>query len=384
MKKTKVIHVITRMDWGGSPDIVRQIFVSLRQELFDLYLVFGLSKNCTQQTKDFLKDFNDKSVYIPSLRREINPFMDLIAFLKLCYLFYRINPDIITTHTAKAGALGRLAAFCLGIKKVIHFPHGNIFYGYFNKAVSLFILKVEQLLSVITRRIIVSTESEKAILLRLGLTSKDKIMVLPAGIDPLPPPDKDWLKKERLSLGIKEDDFVVGMVSRLEPVKGAEYFMLAALKILESRNDVCFLVVGEGSLRAKLKLWASNHKKKDKIIFTGWREDAGVLMGVMDILVQPSLNEAIGRVLLQAQGLGIAVIATQVGGIPDIVSNGVTGILIPPEETETLARAIVSLLSDAAKREAFAKKGTEFVKSRFSLEIMVKGIRQLYQEEAYK
>ena len=107
-------------------------------------------------------------------------------------------------------------------------------------------------------------------------------------------------------------------------------------------------------------------------------------MGVMDILVQPSLNEAIGRVLLQAQGLGIAVIATQVGGIPDIVSNGVTGILIPPAETETLAREIVILLNDRAKREAFAKKGIELVKSRFSLEVMAKGIRQLYKEEAYK
>jgi len=369
---------------GGSPDIVRQIFVSLRQEPFDLYLVFGLSKNCTQQTKDFLKDFKDKSVYIPSLRREINPFMDLIAFLKLCYLFYRINPDIITTHTAKAGALGRLAAFCLGIKKVIHFPHGNIFYGYFNKAGSLFLLKLEQLLSIITRRIIVFTESEKEILLKLGLTRKDKITVLAAGIDPLLPPDKDWIKKEKLSLGIKEGNFIVGMVSRLEPVKGVDYFMLAALKVLESRDDVCFLIVGEGSLRAKLKLRASNHKKKDKIIFTGWREDAGVLMGLMDILVQPSLNEAIGRVLLQAQGLGVAVIATQVGGIPDIVSNGVTGILIPPAESETLAQEIVSLLSDTAKREALAKKGIELVKSRFSWEMMAKGIRQLYKEEVYK
>ena len=89
-------------------------------------------------------------------------------------------------------------------------------------------------------------------------------MVLAAGIDPLPPVDKDWIKKEKLSLGIKEGNFIVGMVSRLEPVKGADYFMLAALKILESRNDVCFLVVGEGSLSAKLKLWASNHKKRTK------------------------------------------------------------------------------------------------------------------------
>ena len=264
MKKTKIVHVITRMDWGGSPDILRQIFISLRQEPFDLYLVFGLTKNCTRQTKDFLKDFKDKSVYIPSLRREINPFMDLIAFLKLCYIFYRLNPDVITTHTAKAGVLGRLAAFCLGKRKVIHFPHGNIFSGYFNKAASLFILKLEQLLSVITRRIIVFTESEKEILLKLRLTRRDKIMVLAAGIDPLPPVDKDWIKKEKLSLGIKEGNFIVGMVSRLEPVKGADYFMLAALKILESRNDVCFLVVGEGSLSAKLKLWASNHKKRTK------------------------------------------------------------------------------------------------------------------------
>ncbi len=378
------MHVITRMDWGGSPDIVRQIFASLSREQFDIYLVFGLTKNPTQQTKDFLTELKDKSIYLPSLRREINPFMDLVAFFDLCRTFYRIKPDIITTHTAKAGALGRLAAFCLGLKRAIHFPHGNIFYGYFNKITSLFILKVEQLLSVITRRIIVSTESEKAILLRLGLTSKDKIMVLPAGIDPLPHPDKEWLKKERLSLGIREKDFVVGMVSRLELVKGADYFILAALQILEKREDVCFLVVGEGSLRANLELRVSNHKRRDKIIFTGWREDAGSLMGIMDILVQPSLNEAIGRVLLQAQSLGIAVIATQAGGIPDIVRNGVTGILIPPAETEKLAEAIINLLSDTAKREAFARKGEELVRDRFSLELMAKGIRQLYKEEVYK
>ncbi|MDD4982069.1 MAG: glycosyltransferase family 4 protein [Candidatus Omnitrophica bacterium] len=384
MKKTKIIHVITRMDWGGSPDIVRQIFTSLSQESFDIYLIFGLTKNSTRQTKDFLRELKDKSIYLPSLRREINPLMDLMAFFELCRIFYRLKPDIITTHTAKAGALGRLAAFCLGLKKVIHFPHGNIFYGYFNKIISLFILKAEQLLAIITSRIIVFTESEKAILLKLGLAKEEKIMIIPAGIDPLPYPDKEWLKKERLSLGIQEEDFVVGMVSRLEPVKGADYFILAALQVLEKRNDVCFLVVGEGSLRAKLELWVANHKKRDKIIFTGWREDAGSLMGLMDILVQPSLNEAIGRVLLQAQGLGIAVIATQAGGIPDIVCNGVTGILIPPAETAKLTEAIVSLLSDTAKREAFAKKGGELVKDRFSMEVMAKGIRQLYKEEVYK
>ena len=384
MAKIKILHIITRMDWGGSPDGIKETFRLFDPEVFDMYLVYGLTKNPDLDTKNFFEAFKEKLIFLPSLRREINPLMDLVTFLKLCGIFQQYKPDLVNTHTTKAGILGRLAAFCVGIRKIVHFPHGNIFYGYYNRIISGGILILERCFSIFTKKLVVFTEAEKDVLLKLRLARADKIEVIKPGIDFISKLDDSWLVKKRVALGIKPGALIVGMVSRLEPIKGVDFFVLAALEVLKRRSNVFFIITGEGSLRSKLETEVCSAGREKEIIFTGWRNDAQSLMGLMDILVQPSLNEAIGRVLLEAQGLGVSVIATKVGGIPDIICDGVTGILIPQENTKALVDAILDLLDDQAKRQRLSEKGRQWVRDNFSLREMIVRLAGFYKEEVFK
>jgi glycosyltransferase involved in cell wall biosynthesis len=384
MAKIKILQIITRMDWGGSPDYIKEIFRSLDPEVFEMHLVYGKTKNPGRDTKEFLETFKAKLIFLPSLKREVSIFTDLTAFFKLYMLCRKYRPDLVGTHTTKAGVLGRLAAICAGVKVIVHSPHGNIFYGYFNKIISKGILILEKCLTVFTRKLIVFTKSEKDVLLSLGLTGANKIEVMSPGLSSLSQSDHDLLSQRRAVLGIKPQLLIVGMVSRLEPVKGADFFVLAALEILKIRHDVYFLIVGEGSLRRKLELEIASADRKNQIIITGWRDDALSLIELMDVLVQPSLNEAIGRVLLEAQSLGVPVVATKVGGIPDIVLDGVTGILVPPRNTPALVKAITDLLDHKTKRQEFSEKGKQWVGDNFSVEKTMSSLSAFYKAQVLK
>lgn len=175
--KIKIAQVITRMDWGGSPDIMRIICANLDSEIYDVTLISGPSQHLTPRTVKFFGDFVNNLKIIKSLRRNINPLLDMSAFWKLFLLFKKEKFDIVHTHTAKAGCLGRIAAKLAGIKVIIHTSHGHNFYGYFGPVFSKCIVFVERILSSMTDKIITLTRLEQIDLLRFKVAAKEKIEV---------------------------------------------------------------------------------------------------------------------------------------------------------------------------------------------------------------
>ncbi|RJR21267.1 MAG: glycosyltransferase family 1 protein [Nitrospiraceae bacterium] len=380
MKKIKIAQVITRLDWGGSPDIIRLVCKSLDPDRFDITLITGPSKNPSSMTENFLTEFKNRVITVPQLQRDVKPLDDIIALFRLYRLFRKEKFDIVHTHTAKAGALGRIAARLAGRAGVIHTSHGHNFYGYFGPAKSKLVIMAERFLTHFTDRITALTDLEKKDLSSYNVARPEKVDIINSGLElELYRNVKADKNGRRDKLGIKSGSVLVGMVGRLEQIKGPGYFIEAAVSVAEKCPQAEFLVVGEGSLRYKLESRCRELKISDRVTFTGWREDIPEILPGLDILVLPSLNEAVGRTLIEAGACGIPVVATKVGGIPEIVKDMETGILVPPGDADGLARALISLIEDNDKRQRMGEMARFWADDKFSASRMVASFSDLYE-----
>jgi glycosyltransferase involved in cell wall biosynthesis len=379
--KIKIAQVITRMDWGGSPDIVRILSNRLDTLKFDVWLIYGATEHPSLKTKQFLKFFEDRAVFIPHLVRNLSIISDILAFIELYNLFRKEKFDIVHTHTAKAGTLARLAASLAGVKVIVHTPHGHNFYGYFSRLASICVVLIEKFLAIFTDKIVALTQLEYQDYLKFKLAGPSKISLIYQGLELDEYRVADSVaQKTREELKIRHEEQVVGIVCRLEPIKGAGYFIEAAREVLKSFDNLKLVIVGEGSLRKDLENMVKQWGLSDRFIFTGWREDVASVMSIFEILVLPSLNEAVGMVLIEAQSLGIPVIASRVGGIPEVVKDKETGLLVPSADYRSLAAAIKQLLADKGRLLRLGKQAKVWVNGRFRAEDMVETISQLYQK----
>ncbi|MFA5373693.1 MAG: glycosyltransferase family 4 protein [Candidatus Omnitrophota bacterium] len=381
MRKIKVCQVITRMDWGGSPDILRVLCRGLDPVVFDVSLIIGKTGHASAKTRVFLDEFKGKVTVIKQLKRDISLFDDIMAFFKLYRVFRETGFDVVHTHTAKAGALARIAAYFAGVPAIIHTPHGHNFYGYFNAFFSVLVRIIEKLLGCFTDRIMVLTELEKSDHIKYRVANRGKLVLISQGLDlsGFDPDNKNNISVKE-SLGISGNFLVAGFVGRLEPVKGPQYFIKAAKKILEKREGVKFVLSGEGSLRRELEEAVASWGLSEQIVFLGWQENIPGIMSAMDMLVLPSLNEAVGIVLIEAQSLGIPVVASNVGGIPEVVKDGQTGLLVAQADPDALAQAMLKLLSDPALRRSMSGSALAWCRDRFKAEAMVDKVTRMYEE----
>ncbi len=390
-EKLKVIHVITRLDKGGSAENTLLTVRGLNREIYDVILIRGLSiesnmvEDEVRAVEESVREAERKDVRVstvPSLLRRISPFYDLKAFFALIKILRQERPDIVHTHTSKAGILGRWAAFFARVPIIIHTPHGHVFWGYFGRCKVLFCIILERLTACITDKIIALTDQEKKDHLHFRIASEDKFSVLHSGINLdkffNTSVDSAGMKRE---LGIPEDNLVVGTAGRLTPIKGQKYLIEAARKIVDIRPDTTFVFLGDGELLNELKNIASKLGIEENVRFPGWRPDVAEVMSAFDIFVLPSLNEGMGRVLVEAMAMGKPIVASDVGGIPDLVIHGKNGYLVPVGDVETLAARIKELLDDSGKREEMGNTGRRYA-AGYSSEAMVKKIDQLYRELA--
>ncbi len=387
--KIKTIHIITRLDKGGSAENTLLTVMGLSRKMYDIILVKGLSIE-SNMTEDEARAI-EKSVreaerdgvritIVPSLVRKISPFYDLKAFFTLIKILRHERPLIVHTHTSKAGILGRWAAFFAGVPIILHTPHGHIFWGYFSKWKVLFYIILEKLTACIANKIIALTEQEKNDHIHLCIASEDKFSVVHSGIDL----DRfsnvffapAVMKKK---LGIPEGNLIVGTAGRLTHVKGHGYLIEAAGNIVDTRSDTTFVFLGDGELSDKLKNMTSMLGIEENVKFLGWRPDMAEVMSTFDLFVLPSLNEGMGRVLVEAMVLGKPIVASNVGGIPDLVFNGENGYLFPVGNVETLVARINELLDDPMKREEMGNRGRSYA-TGYGSEEMVKKIDLLYRQ----
>lgn len=376
-RKIRICYVITRMDWGGAPDLVRMLCMGLPPERFEVTLVTGRTRSPSRKTREFFAAFKGKVVVVPGLQREVGLFRDLGALLALHRVFRRGGFDIIHTHTAKAGFLGRTAAFFCGCRCIVHTPHGHNFYGYFGRLMTGLVIRMERCAAMYTRVIVALTGMERDDYRRFRICPAAKVALIPTAIGPEFFTAADT-RRVKACKAWGADGRLVGFVGRLEPVKGPEYFLAACREIAAAFPEARFVITGEGSLREKLLTLACSYGLKERVVFTGWQEEVSEVISCLEVLVQPSLNEAVGLVLLEAQALGVPVVASRVGGIAEAVQDGRTAILVPPADSAAIARAVIGLLKDVRAAKEMGRCGQGWVRGRFTAGEMVRRHEELY------
>jgi len=386
----KVLHVITRLDWGGSAQVVMQAVSGHDRSRFEPLVVMGMPEGAEDQGGREAMETNCRRlsqsgvrwVIVPALVRDVHPVKDLAALWALWRLFRREQPAIVHTHTSKAGALGRLAARLAGVPVVVHTPHGHVFYGHFGTMASWGIVQIERLLARWMTWCIALTEDERQEYRARGIGRAEHVAVVPSSIE---------LERFRRmgSVGRKgfppgfecpADATIVGSVGWLTPVKGHRYLIEALAKLKRTHPKVCGVIVGSGELHQELETLAKELGVRHSLRLLGKRNDVPECVAAMDVFVLPSLNEGMGRALVEAMAVGRPVIASRVGGMPTIVEDCVTGLLVPPGDSEALASAIRTLLDRPAWARELGAAAAKQIGDRFSGAAMVRSIESIYEE----
>jgi len=330
----------------------------------------------SQQPEKDPAEFSSKSHIpyhpLPSLCREISLVHDFLAFFQIIALIRKERPAILHTHTTKAGVLGRIAGR-MTRTRVIHTPHGHLFYGYFGKGKEQFYVFVERLDARFCERIITISEDERREYLNRGIGDKKKVVIIYNGIDIEQfPGDGQRVKRE---LGLAQQVPLVGFVGRLEEVKGPHLFVDAAMRIMAAAPQTHFLMLGDGAMKEGLIQKAQG---MPHLHILGYREDIADCLAALDILLIPSLNDGFNLVAVEAMASSKPIVATAVGGLPEVIGNG--GILIRSGDTNRMAKEAIKLLNSPGLRKEIGARGRRRAEALFSWDISLQKTLALYHQ----
>jgi glycosyltransferase involved in cell wall biosynthesis len=339
-----------------------------------------LEKQMVTEGIEKAKKLGVRVIPLPSMVRSVNPIRDLMALFSLIGIIKAEKPHIVHTHSSKAGIIGRLAAKFAGVPYIVHTPHGHVFYGHFSLLASKIFLWLENLFSKFTDRMIALTEGERDDYINFSVCNPTKLLTIHSGVkvEKFMQPNGNAIPKKR-SLGLSQNGPIIGFVGWLLPIKGPGYLLKAMEYVWSDHPEASVVFVGKGDLDVKLRAETLRMNANGRVKFLGWRQDVDEIMPIFDMLVLPSLNEGMGRVLVEAMAAGKPVVASRVGGIPDLVRHGVTGFLVPPADEKALADGIKKLLSDPEKAFVMGIQGRKFCK-QFSLEAMIQKLDDLYSD----
>jgi glycosyltransferase involved in cell wall biosynthesis len=346
----------------------------------------------------FAHEHGVRPIVIPELGRRPDATADLRAFCKLVALFWRERPDIVHTHTTKAGALGRAAALVYNAAawltgrrraRIVHTFHGHLFHGYFAAPITRVLLWGERALALFTDRIITVSDSVKADLVaRYRVCAERKVTVVPLGFD------FGWVARldeqagvMRREFGVPRDTAVIGVVGRLTEIKnhGLLFSALSRMK----RDNMKALILGDGELRADLEAMVADSGLEGEVVFTGWQRDPARMFADLDIVCLTSRNEGTPVALIEAMAAGRPFVATQVGGVADLMVGEpsphpegfdvyANGILTRPDDPDVLAAALTHLAGRPDLRRAMGAVGQAAVLKRFGKERLVEEMEAIY------
>jgi glycosyltransferase involved in cell wall biosynthesis len=380
----RILRVIARLNMGGPALHVAYLTDGLKERGYDTTLVAGtLARG--EDSMAFVADARDVPVIrIDELGREISPLRDLVATFRLARLIRRERPQILHTHTAKAGTVGRVAALLAGSRRppiVVHTFHGHVLRGYFGPLRSLFFRLLERWLAAHTTALIAVSPQVRDDLVALRIAPRERFAVIRLGIelDERIAPQRDGRIESRRYLGIPEGRFAVGWIGRMTAVKRTDDVLVAFKSLRESGVDATLCMVGDGPDRAGLEQRAHDLGIVRDTLFLGYQEDVAPFYAAFDALVLPSSNEGTPVSVIEALGAGRPVVATRVGGVPDVVRDGEDGFLVEPGATDELAERLGRLARDPALRERMGKQGRDRVLPRYAVDRLVEDIDRLYR-----
>lgn len=431
-----VCRIIARLNVGG-PAIHTILLTSrLPAERYRSILVKGTEAPAEGNMSGLAKQEGVEPIVIEELGREVRPLYDLAAFAKLTKLLWRERPAIVHTHTAKAGALGRMASLVVNFAwaarrqmglpappsiRSVHTYHGNVFHGYFSPLKTRLYLAIERALARFTDVVIVISPLQRSeIVEKFKIAEPSRVRLIPLGLDLGPFRNcSNYRGKLRAELGLGETTRLIGIVGRLVPIKRHD-LLLEAISLLKdskvSGGGFCCVVVGDGELRSALERRAEEMELSEYVRFLGWRRDLETVYADLDCLVLTSDNEGTPVSVIEALSAGVPVVATAVGGVPDllspleegevsgpvVLSNGepldlwragedgagdikgprlaASGLLTPAGDARALALALELLWSEPNLVARCALRGSSWVQEAFVIERLVSDIDSLYKE----
>jgi glycosyltransferase involved in cell wall biosynthesis len=347
---------------------------------YETQLVVGHESPSEGNLLDLAEARGVRPVRLTGLGREIRPLGDLVVLWRLWRTMRRFRPAIVHTHTAKAGAVGRLAAWLAGVPVIAHTYHGHVLRGYFGPLKTAAYRFIERALDAVTDAPITVSEALRTELAAMKVSRPDKMRVVPLGLDLARftrPHPRGGL---RAADGISDAAPLIGVVGRLVPIKDVSTFLAAAARVALQRPDARFAVVGDGELRPRLETEAGERGLSGVVRFHGWRTDLEAVYADLDVVVNSSLNEGTPVALIEALAASRPVVATAVGGTPDLLAGGTHGTMVPAGDANALASAILDVLAHPEESRRRADEGRAYVLAHHSAERLIDDIDALYRE----
>jgi glycosyltransferase involved in cell wall biosynthesis len=373
-----VIHVITRLSLGGSSENTVLSAAGLLEAGWDGLIVAGTAGS-EPEVLEAARARGCRVELLPSLVRAPDPLRDLAALRALVRMFRSRRPDVVHTHTSKAGFIGRLAARLARVPAIVHTPHGHVFYGYYGRAGTAVVVLLERIAARWTDRIIVLTPRGAAEHLARGIGRAEQYVAIPSGVDTARLRARAGERgAARRQLGLPADAAVVVGVGRLVPVKGFDVLVRALPPLRAAVPAVQAVLVGDGPEREAIEGLARSLGVADRVRISGAVGDVVPYLSAADVLAAPSRNEGMGRALIEAMALGVPVVGSRVGGIPSVLGEGEFGRLVPPDAPEALADALRALLEDERGRTELGTLGRKRAEE-FTVEVMTTRILELYR-----
>lgn len=373
----RIMRIIARLNVGGPAIHVTLLTEKLGAPDYESVLVSG-TIDPGEGDMAYLADAHGvKPVFIPELGRGLNPVRDMVTLWKVYQLIRELKPDVVHTHTSKAGFVGRVAARMAGIPVIIHTFHGHVFQGYFGPLKTRLFLVLERLTARMSDTIITLTEGLRRELAEdYRVTRKARITVLPLGLDLdsfANTPRKSGAF--RAAWEIPDGVPLVGIVGRFAPVKNHVLFLEAAAQVKKQLPSARFALIGDGETRAEVEAKVDELGLRESVIFTGWQRDLAPIYSDLDVLVSSSTSEGTPVSVIEALSGGCPVVATAVGGLPDLLDHGQLGRLVTSGDADALADAITDTLLNPPD----VSEAKRLMLDRYGIDRLVSDLDSLYR-----
>jgi glycosyltransferase involved in cell wall biosynthesis len=381
----RILRLIARLNMGGPALHVAYLTKGLAGRGYRTTLGAGSLARGEGSMAFVAEELGVEIVQLPYIHREVSPLLDPLAVTRVARLIREVRPHILHTHTAKAGAIGRTAALVAGGARppiVVHTFHGHVLQGYFDPARTAVFREVERSLARATTRLVAVSPEVRDDLVELGVAPAEKFSVIRLGIDL----DRRIVESGadgselRALFGVPPGAFVVGWIGRMTAIKHLPDALAAFARLQELGVDARLCLVGDGPDRELVERRAHELGIARSTISLGYQRDVAPYYGLFDALLLPSGNEGTPVVAIEALAAGTPVVATRVGGVPDVVEDGVTGFLTAVSDIEALARALETLARDPSLQEAMGRAGRERTLPRYRVERLVDDVDALYRE----
>lgn len=381
----KVLRIINRFNVGG-PTYNAAYLSKFLPEDFEVKLIGGTPAPGEAHSGYMLDQIGVTYQEIPEMSRSINPFQDIKAFFRIRKIIREFQPDIVHTHAAKAGALGRIAAWMAGVPVIVHTYHGHVFSNYFSGWKSRLVRFVEKQLGKISTHIIVISEKQfDEIIGEFKIVPPSKAYIVPLGFDLNRFKENKESKREAFrNLWKTNDAIAIGIIGRFAPVKNHPLFFESLHVLKKIRSDWKAFIIGDGELKQTYIESLSSFKVSEtpnpdaQIIFTSWIKDIDVALAGLDIIVLTSLNEGTPVSLIEAQAAGKPVLSTRVGGVENCITPNESGYIVD-SNAEAFAEKLSLLIDEEDRRQEMGSIGEDLVMSKYHYVRLCEDIAKLYR-----